>query len=212
MLLIFPLRLDRSRNLWYTENNSKIKKAITMNKYDVSKVIASCIAAPALLEVKYTYNPYFDYAFPLAMSDKLFLAVCEDDFLLDGYTVRRLRDVTEAAPKDGGYLRIHRAEGTLSRLYRPPVDVTDWKTVLTSLLSSGEILIVEQEDADPKRGEFLIGKLLRVGAQSAELRGFDADGIWDDETTTVSFSQITSITFGSRYITTFAKYLPPFPG
>ena len=183
-----------------------------MIKHEISNVIASCITPPALLEIKYSYRLFYDFCFPLAMSDKLFLAVCEDDFLLDGYTVRRLRDVTEATKKEDGYFRIHRAEGTLSRLYRPPVDVTDWKTVLTSLLSSGEILIVEQEDADPARGEFLIGKLLRVGAQSAELRGFDADGIWDDETTTVSFSQITSITFGSRYITTFAKYLPPFPG
>ena len=183
-----------------------------MTKNEITKVIAACIAAPALLGVRYTYNPHINYAFPLALSDKLFLAVCEDDFLLDGYTVRRLRDVTEATRNEGGYLRIHRAEGTLGRLYRPPVNITDWKTVLTALLSSGEILIVEQEDADPKRCEFLIGKLLRVGTQSAELRGFDADGIWDDETTVVSFSEITSITFGSRYITTFAKYLPPFPG
>jgi hypothetical protein len=183
-----------------------------MTKNEITKVIASCITAPALLEVKYSYNQYVDFAFPLALSDKLFLAVCEDDFLLDGYTVRRLRDITEATKKEDGYFRIHRAEGTLSRLYRPPVDITDWKTVFTSLLSSGEILIVEQEDANPKRGDFLIGRLLRVGAQSAELRGFDGDGIWDDETTVVSFSEITSITFGSRYITTFAKYLPPFPG
>ncbi len=183
-----------------------------MTKNEIAKVIAACIAAPTLLEIKYAYNPYVRYVFPLALSDKLFLAVCEDDFLLDGYTVRRLRDVTVATQNDGGYFRIHRAEGTLNRLYRPPVDVTDWKTVLSSLLSSGEILIVEQEDTDPKRSDFLIGKLLRVGAQSAELRGFDANGIWDDETTAVSFSEITSITFGSRYITTFAKYLPPFPG
>lgn len=37
----------------------------------------------------------------------------------------------------------------------------------------------------------------------------DADGVWIDELFEMPFSQITSITFGSRYVEVFSKYLPP---
>jgi hypothetical protein len=40
------------------------------------------------------------------------------------------------------------------------------------------------------------------------MRGFDADGIWDEEPTEILFSNVTSVTFGSRYVEVFSKYVP----
>ena len=36
---------------------------------------------------------------------------------------------------------------------------------------------------------------------------FDADGIWQDECYEIPFSQITSVTFASRYVDIFSKYV-----
>ena len=178
---------------------------------DTSRLLRAGIHPPAVCRVGFRYNLYPEQFFPLAVSDTLFLGVTEQDFQLDGYTVRRLQDVTSVELLRGAYLAIHKAEGSLTRLYAPPVLIENWKTVFSSLASSGELIIAEENALRPTESVFRIGKILRVGPRGAEMRTFDGDGVWDAEKTVVSFSSVTSVTFGSRYISTYAKYIKPCP-
>ena len=183
-----------------------------MTPEEAAKILRSCIHPTALCRVGFRYDLYPEQYFPLAVSDSLFLAVTEQDFQLDGYTVRRLSDIVTAEAVRGAYLAIHKAEGSLSKLFAPPVLLDSWRSVFTSLASSGEFVIAEENAIRPSDSVFLIGKILRTGSNGAEMRCFDADGVWDGELTPISFSRITSVTFGSRYISTYAKYIKPFSG
>ena len=78
--------------------------------------------------------------------------------------------------------------------------------------SLARVVIAEENAIRPSDSVFLIGKILRTGSNGAEMRCFDADGVWDGELTPISFSRITSVTFGSRYISTYAKYIKHFSG
>jgi hypothetical protein len=72
-------------------------------------------------------------------------------------------------------------------------------------------IIIEKQDIDEDNREFVIGRIEKIYKNFAYVWHFDADGIWYDAIK-VPFSEITNITFGSRYIEVFSKYLdePPF--
>ena len=48
---------------------------------------------------------------------------------------------------------------------------------------------------------------MKVLKNKVLFRHFDADGIWQDEPYEILFSQITTVTFGSRYVEVFSKYV-----
>ena len=43
------------------------------------------------------------------------------------------------------------------------------------------------------------------------VRGFDTNGNWEEKPTRIAFSELVSISFGTRYVEVFSKYLPPCP-
>ena len=86
--------------------------------------------------------------------------------------------------------------------------MTDFYTVFSSLQKLGRNVIVEKGSLDEELWEFTIGKIERVCKNKVYMRGFDADGIWDEEPTEILFSNVTSVTFGSRYVEVFSKYVP----
>ncbi len=172
--------------------------------------ITSCISPPAILRVTCVNSSYAEYCFPLAISSQLLLSVAENDFQLDGYTVRSLWAIAQVEAVRGTYLNIHRSEGTLKKLYAPPVGIQTWKQTCLDLRATGELILAETEGSAESSGGFLIGKIERVGNGGVVLRCFDGDGVWDRELTEIAYGELVSITFGSRYLTTFAKYLSPF--
>lgn len=143
------------------------------------------------------------------VGERLFLGAEEDDFILDGYSIRRFKDVEKVEIKDDKCLEIDYAEGLLENLVIPSVDITDWKTSLMSLQKIGKNIIIEKESPNQDEVEFAIGRVIKVLKNKVVFKAFDADGIWEDELWEISFPQITSITFGSRYVEVFSKYLPP---
>ena len=40
---------------------------------------------------------------------------------------------------------------------------------------------------------------------------FDADGIWENEPYCIPYTEVTSVTFRSRYVDTFSKNIPASP-
>jgi len=93
----------------------------------------------------------------------------------------------------------------------PPISLTDWRSVFASLGASGEVITVERESRDPAECAFLIGRILAVGDKALRFRSFDGAGIWDEHPKIIPYEKITGVTFGSRYITTYTKYVRPYP-
>lgn len=182
-----------------------------MIKTQIKERMRQAIEPHKICRVFLQYDAYYRYYFPLIVGERLFLGAEEDDFILDGYAIRRFRNVTKAEIKDDKCLEIILAEGLLEQLATPDVDITDWKAALTSLQRIGKNVIIQKESLDEDEAEFAIGRILKVLKNQVLFRAFDADGVWEDELREIPFSEITSITFGSRYVEVFSKYLPPIP-
>ncbi len=187
------------------------ERRITVNDSESINIIRSCINPPSVCKIGFNDQQYEEFFFPLSVSDTLFIGIVDKDFILDGYTIRRISDVSYAEKIGGTYLKIHRAEGNLNRISAPPINVKSWKHALSSLLASSENVIVEGYIPDTARKYFLVGRILAVGEQGIRFRSFDGSGQWSDRTVTIKYDDITAVTFGSSYVTTYSKYIKPYP-
>ena len=178
---------------------------------EISSRIRSCISPAAICKVSFEYQQYEEFFFPVAISDDLFLSVVEKDFILDGFTLRQLSDVTSAEQIKGTYLKIHQAEGNLARLSTPPINIKSWRHAFNSILASGETVSVEGYVPNSASKYFVVGRVLAVGEQGIRLRTFDGGGNWAEKPITVPYANIFAMTFGSSYITTYCKYVKPYP-
>lgn len=170
--------------------------------------LKEAIEPQRMVRILFHYAEFDRYFFPLAVDKELFLCTEESDFLLDGFTIRRIRDVERIEPREGIYTEIMRREGFLNDLKTPEVNISCWQAVFRSLQNMGRNIIVERESLDGD-SLFAIGTIQAVGEDRVLLLPFDADGIWQDETLEIPYSDITSVSFDTRYINVFSKYLPP---
>lgn len=178
-----------------------------MKKSEIKELVRGAIDTKDMcrLSFKYDYN-YFFY-FPLKVSERLFLSAIDDDFNIDGFSIRRFSDLTDVHFYNDKRDEILKAEGVLDSVSVPEVEVTDWHSVFASLQELGKNIIVEHESLDCDEGEFYIGRIEKVLKNKVIFGHFDADCIWEDEPCEILFSQITSVTFGSRYIEVLSKYV-----
>lgn len=160
------------------------------------------IAPRTMCGIELEYSDQVLYGFPLAVSEQLFLVAEDDDFLLNGFQVRRLRDIFELGDRKGIYQTIAEKEG-LTDFAVPDVDITDWRSVFASLQKLGKHIIIERE-YEPEF--FRLGVIEAVGEDHVVFRHYDADGIWQ-EPAKIPYRDITSVTFDDRYANTFAKYV-----
>ena len=178
-----------------------------MKKSDIKKIIRDAIRPVELCRVFFKYDHNYRYIIPLSLSDKLFLAANEDDFIIDGFTVRRFQDVKKVEIKKDKCTEIIKAEGILDKIDVPDIDITDWHSAFDSLSKLDINIIVERESLGADDSEFAIGKIVRVLRSKVIFKHFDSDGIWQDEYYEIPYSQITSVTFSSRYVEVFSKYV-----
>ena len=178
-----------------------------MRKSEIKTLVSSAIEPKNLCRVFFKYDVNYRYYFPLITSDKLFLGANEDDFILDGFSIRRFRDVKKAEIKNDKCLEIIKAEGILEKMQTPQIDITDWHSTFLSLSTLGFNIIVERESLVDNECEFAIGKIEKVLKSKVIFKDFDADGIWQGEYYEIPYSQITSVTFASRYVDVFSKYV-----
>lgn len=66
-------------------------------------------------------------------SDKLFLCANEDDFIIDGFSVRRFRDIKKIEIKEDKCVEIIESEGVLDNITVPEIDIIDWYNTFLSL-------------------------------------------------------------------------------
>ena len=178
-----------------------------MKKLEIKKLISLAIEPKNMCRVFFKYNHYYTYHFPIAVSDKLFYSANEDDFILNGFTIRRFSDIKKVELKDDKCMEIIKAEGIVDNLKAPDIDITDWHSVFSSLAKINNNIIVEHNSLDQSEWAFCIGKIVKVLKNKVLFKHFDTDGVWQDDYYEIPFSKITSITFGSRYVDVFSKYV-----
>ncbi len=178
-----------------------------MKKSEIKELIASAIEPRNLCRVFFKYDVNYRYNFPLIVSDKLFLSANEDDFILDGISIRRFCDIKKAEIKNDKCSEIIKAEGILDKIQIPEVDITDWHSTFLSLSKLDFNIIIEKESLIADECLFAIGKIDKVLKSKVIFKYFDANGIWQDDCYEIPYSQITSVTFASRYVDVFSKYV-----
>lgn len=177
-----------------------------MKKSEIKNLVRSAIEPKLLCRMYFKYDLNYFYYFPLKVSDKLFLGAEEDDFVIDGFSIRRFCDLTKVEIKNDKCVDIIKSEGILDNISPPGIDLTDWHSVFVSLQKVNRNIIVERESLDSVEREFAIGHIEMVLKNKVLFKHFDADGIWQDAFE-IPFSMITSVTLGSRYVDIFSKYI-----
>lgn len=178
-----------------------------MKKTEIQGIIRSAIKSKDLCRMYFKYDGNYHYYFPLCLSDKLFLGAKEDDFLLDGFCIRRFCDLKKVEIKNDMSCDITKKETKINELPIPKIDVSDWQSVFSSLQKTGQNIIIEHESLDDANWEFYIGHIEKVLKTKVLFKHFDADGIWQEELYNIPYSQITSVSFGCRYVEVFSKYV-----
>lgn len=179
-----------------------------MKKKKIRQRMEKAIKSRLLCSIHMEYNKDDYRLFPLKMSEQLFLGAQEDEFQLNGYSIRRVQDIEKIKIQDNFSAHISSKEAGVDGMCVPKVDITDWMEAFLSLEKLGKIVIVEKENLHEKGRMFAIGKIEKVCRKHVCLRYFGPDGIWDDGQWKISYDEITSVTLGSRYAEVFSKYLP----
>ena len=85
-----------------------------MTRQEKTHLIESCIGKKQLVRMFFKYEKPYWYYYPNAVNDQFILGQEEDDFLLDGYHIRRIKDLVKAEIKDDLCAQINIWNGTVS--------------------------------------------------------------------------------------------------
>lgn len=181
-----------------------------MKKEKIRNRIEKAIKQHLLCEFYMVYDEDSFLCFPLKMSENLVFGAQEDEFQINGYSIRRMQDIEKVKIQDNFSAHISMREVGAEGMQVPEVDILDWFSVFTSLENMGKIIIVESAKPDDRKSMFAVGRIEKVGKKQVSLRYFGPDGIWDDEQWKIPYEEITSVTFGSRYAEVFSRYLPEY--
>lgn len=179
-----------------------------MKKSEMRELITANIGQNRLFRYKRRKCAhYYHFSVLLSMGKDLILGLNEDDFIFDGYSIVRFRDINEIELKGDFYEEILKREGLFEHIEIPVVRLDSWKTVFEDLYKMGKNIIIENESINDDEAEFAIGKIVHVYNNSIHFKHFDADGIWEENPLIIPYSKITKVTFGSRYVELFSKYV-----
>lgn len=183
-----------------------------MKKSQIKELVKSAAENIKIINAYFGFDTNYYNLIPLVLNDKLFLLINEDDFIFDGYSIYRFKDLTKVKIKNDMCDKILKNEGLTTDITAPDINICDWKSVFESLKNIKKNIIVEKQTINDKGAEFVIGRIEKIYKNFAYVWNFDADGVWNHSPIRVPYSEITSITFGSRYVDVFSKYLdePPF--
>lgn len=182
-----------------------------MTKKKIKEIVNNSINQRNLCGMLFRYDCNYRYYYPLITNDKLFLSVEEDNFILDGYSIRRYVDLKKIRIRDDNCIEILKKEGIVDSIQTPDIDITNWETVFQSIKRLNRNIIVEKESLDDNEWEFAIGRIDKIFKRFIYFFHFDADGIWGEEPIKIYYTDITTVSFGTRYVDVFSKYIgePP---
>lgn len=182
-----------------------------MKKNEMKELVKNASSDFKLINAYFCYDANYYNLIPLTLNDKLFLAIKENDFIFDGYSIFRFKDLTKVKIKNDLCDNILIEEGLTSRIVIPSIDICNWKSVFENLKQMNVNIIIEKRATDENDYEFVIGRIDKIYKDFAYVWHFDADGVWQSHPIRIPFPEITNVTFGSRYVDTFSKYVgePP---
>lgn len=164
-----------------------------MKKQEKTELIQSAIDTPQLCRCYFTYDDNYYYYYPNAVNDKFLLGQTEDDFLLDGYCIRKISQLKKVEIKNDKCHEINELLGITGQIAHPGIDISSWESIFSALSQFDGYIQIEDELGD----QFAIGIIEKVCKNKLYFKAFDADGIWEDWE--IPYSQITSVHWGTRY-------------
>ena len=174
-----------------------------MKRQDKLDMIQSAIETPRLCRCYFTYDDNYYYYYPNAVNEKFLLGQEEDDFLLDGYCIRKISQLKKVEIKNDLCNAINQQIGLHQQIKLPSVDISNWKSIFDSLMELDCFVIIENELS----GEFAIGIIEKTFKTKLYFKPFDADGIWDEVGLEIPYSQITTVKWATRYTDVWQNYL-----
>lgn len=175
----------------------KIKKINILNNA-VSKHDFCCC--------KFDYSDTDFYFYIVGVSDKFVYGAEEDDFMLDGFQIRKISQLKKVKVVDNLCSEINVSNKLLDGLDAPQIDLKSWRKIFESLRLLNTVVIIENDYEDNDGGFFFIGYIKEVTKSSVAFFPFDADGVFR-EIEYIPYSEITSVTFRNRYCTVWHEYL-----
>lgn len=174
-----------------------------MKKQEKITLLERAIANIELCDCYFSYNENYFCYYPNAVNGKFILGQEENDFLLDGYAIRKISHLKKVKLKNDKRNEINKELGVTAQIHPPKIDISSWQSIFHSLKALNDIIIIEDEF----NGEFSIGVIKKVLKNKLYFLEFDADGIWNNHQIEIPYSAITSVQWNTRYATGWKKYL-----
>ncbi len=174
-----------------------------MRKQQKIDTIQKGIEDKSICRCYFSYESHYFYCYPNAVNEKFIMGQEEDDFLLDGYFIRKLSQLTKVETKSDKCIEINRMIGITDQVAHPGVDISSWRSIFEDLSRVDTFVIIE----DATNGQFAIGSIVKVLKDKLYFKHFDAMGEWDPEELEIRYSQISGVEWGTRYDRYWKKYL-----
>ena len=177
-----------------------------MKKSDKLNLLHDSTGNYQLCRCYFDYDSNYWYFYILDFTDKLILGVEEDDFILDGFQIRKISDLKRIEIKEDLCQKMNEDKQILAEVKKPEINLSSWRNVFESLKSLNVFLIVENEKTYSDDSFFCLGYVKDIKKSCIIFSSVDADGVWYDNIV-IPYSKITSVTFNDRYSKTWQKYL-----
>lgn len=149
----------------------------------------------------------------VAASDELVVVHAFHDFMPDGYSVVRARDIDriESGPHERFWDTMLEGEGLLGGLETmPPIELGSMAEAVRSTMEQSAYLVVQCEDREEKIQDFYLGYVEAMGVGEILFRHFDAAGRWHEAPGCIDIDEITRLQLDTPYIRRFSKYVKPY--
>lgn len=174
-----------------------------MKKQEKIDLIQKAIQETVICRCYFVYDQNYFYYYPNAVNEKFFLGQEEDDFLLDGYCIRKISQLKKVEVKDDKCQEINELFGITDQVADPGIDISSWQSIFESLSKLDTYIQIEDAFGEL----FAIGIIQKVLKDKLYFKHFDADGIWDEADLEIRYSQITSVSWGTRYAQYWKRYM-----
>ena len=112
-------------------------------------VLRECMKNSHICRCFYEYDKSYWYYYINDFNDKFVLGQEENDFELNGYTIRKIDELQKAEIKNDICEEINRLNGVAGQIKTPEIDINSWQSIFNSLLTEKEkkvILLYYYED------------------------------------------------------------------
>ncbi len=174
-----------------------------MKKQEKIDVIQQGIREKEICRCYFSYDLGYLYCYPNDVNDRFILAQEEDDFILDGYFIRKISHLNRVEIRTDYCNAINHMIGTVNHVIHPGIDISSWCSIFEGLSNFDTFVIIENQIAE----QFSIGVIKKVLKNKLYFKKFNAKGVWDENECEIPYSQITGVEWGTRYDVQWKKYL-----